>query len=51
MQFDCWNTATGITETTAVPIDASATIKIIGYVRFNATFGTATPPTVTVSGL
>ena len=51
MQFDCWNTATGITETTAVPIDASATIKIIWYVRFNATFGTATPPTVTVSGL
>lgn len=51
MTFECWNTATGITETSTIPIDASATIKLIGYVRFNAAFGTATPPTVTISGL
>jgi len=51
MTFECWNTATGITETTTIPIDASATIKLIGYVRFNAAYGTATPPTVTISGM
>ena len=51
MTYECWNTATGITETSTIPIDASATIKLIGYVRFNAAFGTATPPTVTISGM
>lgn len=46
-----WYSTAAITHQSTVSVGANASIKIQGYARFNAAFGAANPPTLTVSGL
>lgn len=46
-----WYSTAAITHQSTVSVGANSTVKIQGYARFNAAFGTANPPTLTVSGL
>lgn len=46
-----WFSTKAITHSTTVSVGANSTVRILGYVRFNAAYGTATPPTLTVSGM
>lgn len=51
VRMDAWysDLAASISRTAAVVV--GQTITVIGYLRFNSTFGTATPPSVSISGL
>lgn len=46
-----WYAGEPITHASNVTVAANATVRIKGAVRFNAVYGTATPPTLTVSGM
>jgi hypothetical protein len=51
VRCDAWYAANPQTVERTFPAAAGQTLIVVGYVRFNADFGTATPPTVTISGL
>lgn len=51
ISLDCWYSANNQVASRTFPVIAGQTVTIIGYLRFNTTYGTATPPSVTLSGL
>lgn len=51
VRFDCWFSANPITYGFVVKVPAGATINLRGSMRYSETYGAATPPTVTISGL
>lgn len=51
LRMDPWHAGVPITHTVTVPVGASATVRIRGAARFNATYGTATPPSLAITGL
>jgi len=51
IRFDCWYSANPLTYSRTIQVAAGQTINVRGSTRYNATYGTATPPKVTLSGL
>lgn len=51
LAMSSWYAAAPLVHTAAVDAAAGATVRIVGYARFNPTHGTTTPPTLQVSGL
>ena len=51
LRFDCWYSANTHTYSFYVSVAASASITIVGAMRYTSTYGTDTPPSVTISGL
>lgn len=50
-RIECWYAGTPHTYSFPVSVAPNQSVQLVGYLRFNSTYGTATPPTVTVSGL
>jgi hypothetical protein len=46
-----WYSGIPLTYTTKIAAAPGETVRVIGYLRFNAAYLTATPPAVTISGL
>lgn len=51
IRMDCWFAGVPLEHTVTVPVAAGQTINVRGWMRYTATYGTATPPRVTLSGL
>lgn len=51
LAMSSWYAGTPLVHTATVDAAAGATVRIVGYARFNPTHGTTTPPTLQVSGL
>lgn len=51
IRCDAWFAATPNAVSRTFPALAGQAVTVVGYLRFAATFGTATPPSVTISGL
>jgi hypothetical protein len=51
VRLDCWFSGFASTVSRTIEVAASQTITVVGYLRFNPTYGTATPPSATISGL
>jgi hypothetical protein len=51
VRLDCWFSGVALTASRVIEVSASQTITVVGYLRFNPTYGTATPPSVTITGL
>lgn len=46
-----WYSGVPLTHISSVSVAASSSVRLLGYCKFNTAFGTATPPTLTVSGM
>lgn len=51
LRMDAWYSTLAASVSRSIAVAAGQTITVVGYLRFNTTFGTATPPSVTISGL
>lgn len=51
VRMDCWFTGVAQTYSYEVTVAAGETLHLIGSMRYTSTYGTATPPKVTISGL
>jgi len=51
VRFDCWYAANPMTYSIPVKVAAGQTITVRGSMRVSATYGAATPPLVTLTGL
>lgn len=51
IRMDAWYSTLAASVSRSIAVAAGQTITVVGYLRFNTTFGTATPPSVTISGL
>lgn len=51
IRMDVWYNNLASSASRTIAVAAGQTITVVGYLRFNSTYGTATPPVVTISGL
>lgn len=51
LRLDCWHSGIEQYHEFVVKVAASGSINIVGAAKFNSTYGTATPPAITISGL
>lgn len=51
IRCDVWYAATPNTVSRTFPVLAGQTVTVVGYLRHATTYGTLTPPSVTISGL
>ena len=51
IRCDVWYAATPNVVSRTFPALAGQSVTVVGYLRFSTTYGTATPPSVTISGL
>ncbi len=49
LRFDCWYSDKVLWHEETIPVSAWETITVKGFCRFNTTYGTTRPPTVTIS--
>jgi len=50
IRFDCWYSSNPLTDALTFTLAAGATATVRGAMRYNAAYGTSTPPTVTLTG-
>lgn len=51
VQIDPWFSGAPLSYSRPIGATTGQTVTVVGYLRFNAAYGTATPPSVTLSGL